>query len=98
MHLEYQLLHAVNDGLKTLFFLVLGLEIKRELLAGELRDPQLAFTALAAAMGGVVAPAAVYFIVNAGEPMPMAGAYPWRQILHLSWVCCCFWATGQLRA
>src|SRR5262245_4064805 len=50
----------VNDVLMTLFFFVVGLEIKRELVAGELRDPRKAALPVAAALGGMLVPAAIY--------------------------------------
>ncbi|HEX6130889.1 MAG TPA: Na+/H+ antiporter NhaA, partial [Actinomycetota bacterium] len=58
--------HWVNDGLMALFFLVVGLEIKREVLQGELRDPKTAALPAIAALGGMVVPAALYLAVNAG--------------------------------
>ena len=58
--------HWVNDGLMTLFFLVVGLEIKRELTTGELRDPRAAAVPVIAAIGGMVVPALVYLALNAG--------------------------------
>ena len=58
----------VNDGLMTLFFLVVGLEIKRELTVGELRAPKkFALPAIAAA-GGMVIPAGIFLALNAGAP------------------------------
>jgi NhaA family Na+:H+ antiporter len=65
---EFDVLHFVNDGLMTLFFMVLGLEIKRELLVGELRNMRQAVPVLAAALGGMVLPALIYYLINAGEP------------------------------
>jgi NhaA family Na+:H+ antiporter len=56
----------VNDGLMSLFFLVVGLEIKRELLEGELRSPKRAALPILAALGGVVAPALIYGQFNTG--------------------------------
>ncbi len=56
----------INDGLMVVFFFVVGLEIKRELLVGELSTPQRAALPLAAALGGMVAPAAIYLLLNAG--------------------------------
>jgi NhaA family Na+:H+ antiporter len=62
-------LHAVvNDGLMTLFFLVAGLEIKRQLVAGELRDPRAAALPAIAALGGMVVPALIFTALNAGHP------------------------------
>jgi NhaA family Na+:H+ antiporter len=58
----------VNDGLMTVFFFVVGLEIKRELLAGELASPRQAALPLVAAMGGVAVPALLYFALNWGGP------------------------------
>ncbi|WP_165070034.1 Na+/H+ antiporter NhaA [Paludisphaera rhizosphaerae] len=61
------LLHWVNDGLMTLFFFVVGLEIKRELVSGELADPRKALLPIVAAFGGMVVPALVYSIVLWGR-------------------------------
>lgn len=58
--------HWVNDGLMTLFFFVVGLEIKRELATGELRRPRAAALPAVAALGGMVVPAAIYAALNAG--------------------------------
>jgi len=56
----------VSDGLMTLFFLVVGLEIKRELLTGELRDRRRAAMPALAALGGMLVPAAIYLAFTAG--------------------------------
>jgi Na+:H+ antiporter, NhaA family len=58
--------HWVNDGLMALFFFVVGLEIKRELVVGELRDPRRASLPVLAAVGGVVVPAGIFLLLNAG--------------------------------
>jgi NhaA family Na+:H+ antiporter len=58
----------VNDGLMAIFFLVIGLEIKRELVEGELRDPRKAAIPVAAALGGMLVPALLYLALNAGGP------------------------------
>jgi NhaA family Na+:H+ antiporter len=60
--------HAVNDGLMAIFFLVVGLEIKRELVTGDLRDPRVAALPAFAAFGGMVVPALIYLAFNAGGP------------------------------
>ena len=57
-----------SDGLLAIFFFVVGLELKREFVAGDLRDPRRAILPILAAVGGMVAPAAVYVVVNLGSP------------------------------
>ena len=59
--------HLVNDGLMTVFFFVVGLEIKRELLHGELASRRKAALPVAAAIGGMVVPALIYVAWNAGS-------------------------------
>jgi Na+:H+ antiporter, NhaA family len=60
-------LHAlVNDGLMTIFFLVMGLEIRRELDGGELSDPRAAMLPVIAALGGMIVPALIYAAFNTG--------------------------------
>ena len=66
-HLEETLRDLVNDGLMAIFFLVVGLEIKRELFVGELRDPKAAALPVFAALGGMVVPALLYLAFVAGE-------------------------------
>lgn len=66
LHLEFSLEHFVNDGLMVLFFLVVGLEIKRELLVGELSSRQSAMLPFIAAVFGMIGPAVVYLAFNAG--------------------------------
>ena len=61
------LLLWVNDGLMAIFFFVVGLEIKREVLAGELAEPRKAALAITAALGGMVVPALLYTVVNLGS-------------------------------
>jgi Na+/H+ antiporter NhaA len=63
----------INDGLMAVFFLLVGLEIKRELLAGELSSPQQAALPIACAIGGMVVPALIYLIFNLRGP----GAHGW---------------------
>ncbi len=62
------LLHWIDDGLMALFFFVVGLEIKREILVGELAEKRKAVLPILAAIGGMVVPAAVYLVFNAGGP------------------------------
>ena len=63
--------HWINDGLMALFFFIVGLEIKRELLVGDLRYPRQAALPIAAALGGAVVPALMYAALNVGgEGLP----------------------------
>ncbi|HKY15538.1 MAG TPA: Na+/H+ antiporter NhaA [Microthrixaceae bacterium] len=73
-HLSMDLQHFVNDGLMALFFFVVGLEIKRELVEGELRDPRVAAIPAIAALGGMVVPVAIYLLVNSQAVTPGLGA------------------------
>jgi len=66
--LSYDLRGGVSDVLMTLFFLVVGLEIKRELLTGELRESRAALLPVAAALGGMLVPALLYLAFTAGTP------------------------------
>ncbi|MEA3243464.1 MAG: Na+/H+ antiporter NhaA, partial [Pseudomonadota bacterium] len=62
--LEMTLHHWINDGLMALFFFVVGLELKREMLVGELANLRNAVMPIAAAVGGMVVPALIYFAIN----------------------------------
>jgi NhaA family Na+:H+ antiporter len=64
--LHDDLRHLVNDGLMALFFLVVALEIKRELVTGDLREPRVAALPAIAAAGGMVVPALLYLALNLG--------------------------------
>ncbi|KFA93703.1 Na+/H+ antiporter NhaA, partial [Archangium violaceum] len=66
----------INDGLMTIFFFLVGMEIKRELAAGELRTLSKALLPLIAAVGGMVVPAALYAALNAGTPALKGWAIP----------------------
>lgn len=67
---------VINDGLMAIFFFVVGLEIKRELVLGELRDPRKAMLPVFAALGGMVAPALVYLAFQYGQPGQRGWAIP----------------------
>ncbi len=64
LHLDLSLGTWAADGLLAIFFFVVGLELKREFVAGDLRDPARAALPILAALGGVVAPALIYVLVN----------------------------------
>lgn len=66
LHLLFDLEHWINDGLMAIFFLLIGLEIERELYIGELSDIKNASLPIIAALGGMVAPALVYLMFNWG--------------------------------
>jgi NhaA family Na+:H+ antiporter len=66
LHLDLSLGTWASDGLLAIFFFVVGLELKREFVAGDLRDPRRAAIPIVAAMGGMVVPAAIYLAVNLG--------------------------------
>jgi NhaA family Na+:H+ antiporter len=66
----------VNEGLMTLFFLVVGLEIKREVTTGELRDPKTLALPIVAAIGGMVVPAGIYLVLNARNGTPGGWGIP----------------------
>lgn len=66
--LDESLLHWINDALMAIFFFVVGLEIKREIVAGELRDPRKAALPIMAALGGMIAPATLYWLLLSGQP------------------------------
>jgi NhaA family Na+:H+ antiporter len=73
VHLDESVLHWINDGLMALFFLLVGLEIKREVLDGQLSRPADVILPGAAALGGVALPAAIYLAFNLGHPDTVAG-------------------------
>jgi Na+:H+ antiporter, NhaA family len=67
----------INDAFLTLFFFVVALELKRELVLGELKEPRLAMLSVAAAIGGMVVPALLYLILQLGQP----GAHGWGTVM-----------------
>lgn len=71
--LDKPLLLWINDGLMTIFFLLVGLEIKREIADGELSNPAQVVLPAVAALGGMAAPAAIYALVNLGDPAALRG-------------------------
>jgi Na+:H+ antiporter, NhaA family len=69
--------HWINDGLMTFFFFVVALELKREMVLGELRDLRLGALSFAAALGGMAVPAAIYLLLVGGQ----AGAHGWGTVM-----------------
>jgi NhaA family Na+:H+ antiporter len=74
--LTLSLHHWVNDGLMAVFFFLVGLEIKREVLVGELASLRSAMLPVAAAVGGMVAPAALYLAVTGSGPDAVGWGVP----------------------
>lgn len=68
--------HWVNDALMAIFFLLIGLELERELYSGELSNVQNALLPMFAAIGGIVAPALIHFSLNAGTPTQAGAGIP----------------------
>lgn len=73
VHITEDLRHWVNDLAMALFFFVAGLEIKRELVHGQLRSARDAALPIACAVGGMLVPASIYLAFNAGDPSTAAG-------------------------
>ncbi len=67
----------INDGLMTLFFFLVALELKRELVLGELQNPRVAALSIAAALGGMLVPAALYLMLQWGQP----GQHGWGTVM-----------------
>ena len=67
------LLLWINDGLMAIFFFLIGLEIKREVIAGELSNPSQVALPLIGAVGGMALPAIIYTVINYGDPVAMKG-------------------------
>ncbi len=68
LQFHHSLHHVINDGLMAIFFFVIGLEVKRELVHGSLSDLKQASLPIAAAIGGMVVPAGLYLSLQYGEP------------------------------
>lgn len=69
--------HWINDGLMTVFFFVVALELKRELVLGELRSPRIAALPFAGALGGMLVPVAIYLALMGGQP----GVHGWGTVM-----------------
>ena len=76
IQLRYPVLLWINDGLMAIFFLLVGLEIKREIVEGELSSFKQASLPVLAAIGGVIVPACIYAFFNVGEPTASGWGIP----------------------
>lgn len=73
LHLDLSVAQWAADGLLAVFFFVVGVELKREFVVGDLRDPRKAAIPIVAAVGGVVMPAVIYVLVNLGDSSALRG-------------------------
>lgn len=73
-HLEHSITEWINDALMTIFFLLVGLEIERELYIGELSDRKRALLPMMGALGGMIVPALIYLLFNFNHPQSISGA------------------------
>ena len=74
--LSYPLWYWINDGLMAIFFFVIGLEIKREMMVGELSEPRKVVLPVAAAVGGVAVPSSIFLVRQYGEAGQAGCAIP----------------------
>lgn len=73
---SHSIVHWVNDGLMAIFFLLIGLELEREIYAGELSSAKAAMLPISAALGGIIVPAALYTFFNYGTPLQNGAGIP----------------------
>lgn len=73
LHIQKPVLLWINDGLMAVFFFLVGLEIKRELLQGELASRERVLLPALAAIGGMVVPAMIYYVLNMHNPVAISG-------------------------
>lgn len=76
LHLKYSISLWINDGLMAIFFLLVGLEIKRELVEGELSSPKKAMLPIFSAIGGAIIPALIYYVFNYATPTSSGWGIP----------------------
>lgn len=75
-YFNLSILHWINDGLMAIFFFVVGLELKREIVGGELSNPRKALLPIGAALGGMLFPAVIYFLLNPSGEMSNGWGIP----------------------
>lgn len=73
LHLKHSVTDWINDALMAIFFLLVGIEIKRELVEGELSDRKKAMLPVIGAIGGMLVPALIYFFINMNSPESLSG-------------------------
>jgi NhaA family Na+:H+ antiporter len=71
--LKLTIIHWINDVLMTIFFFLVSLEIKREIVQGELSNPKQALLPIIGAVGGMVVPAVIYILINLNSPETLKG-------------------------
>jgi NhaA family Na+:H+ antiporter len=76
LEMNYSLQHWINDLLMAVFFFVIGLEVKREMVSGELRSLKRAALPICAALGGMIVPAMIYLLLQAGSPAERGWGIP----------------------
>jgi NhaA family Na+:H+ antiporter len=85
--LDLPLITWVNDGLMVLFFLLVGLELKKEIVHGELSQPRKAMLAIFGALGGMLVPAAIYALFNHGGPAAHGWGIPMATDIAFALAC-----------
>ena len=93
LHIDKPLLLWINDGLMAIFFFMVGLEIKREIITGELSDPKAAALPVVAAVGGMLVPVGLYLAVTAGKPAAVGWGIP--MATDIAFVVGCLAVLGQ---
>ncbi len=73
LEIAHSLLHWINDGLMAVFFLLVALELKREMLSGQLSSFDQLLLPMLCAVAGVAVPASIYWFINRGDPVAMQG-------------------------
>ena len=81
--LKYSIEHWINDGLMAIFFLLIGLEIERELYIGELSDLKNATLPVFAAIGGMATPALLHFLFNRGLETQAGVGIPVKEVVRM---------------
>jgi NhaA family Na+:H+ antiporter len=84
---SHTLTHWINDGLMTIFFLLIGLELEREIYQGALSTARAAALPAIAALGGMIVPALIYWLINTQGGNTACIGIPWQPTLLLLWQC-----------